>query len=92
MDSYYNDVYWKFAPRYAVFSGWVGDQDPTLAGLHDAMNNMLHSAWANYVSFGSDTGGYRGSKPPQGRTRETLLRWAQVNSLMGLFENGGDNE
>jgi hypothetical protein len=64
--------------------------DPTFGGLLDAMNNMLHSAWANYVSFGSDTGGYRccGSvNKVQGRTREVLLRWAQLNSLMGLFEN-----
>ncbi len=75
------------------------------------MNNMLRSAWANAVSFGSDTGGYRccGSTDKvqnrrrflfvsfsfvqkHGRTREVLLRWAQLNSCMGLFENGGDNE
>merc|ERR1711964_507718 len=55
---------------------------------------MLHSAWAGYVSFGSDTGGYRccGSSNKQlGRTRDLLLRWTQLNALMGLFENGGDN-
>ena len=95
VDSYKNDLYWKFSPRYVSFSGWVGDQDPTFGGLIDAMNNMLHSAWAKYVSFGSDTGGYRccgSSNKEQGRTRELLLRWAQLNSLMGLFENGGDNE
>lgn len=45
------------------------------------------------LSFGSDTGGYReGNLGGLGRTREELLRWAQLNSLMGLFENGGDNE
>jgi alpha-glucosidase (family GH31 glycosyl hydrolase) len=62
--------------------------------LHHAMNNILYSAWANYVSFGSDTGGYRYSttNQTQGRTQELLLRWAQVNSLLGFFENGGENE
>ena len=68
-------------------------QNPNFGGLVDAMNNLLHSAWANYVSFGSDTGGYRsGGEHGLGRTRDELLRWAQLNSLMGLFENGGDNE
>ncbi len=58
----------------------------------DALNNLLRSAWAGYVSFGSDTGGYRCCGSPDkthGRTRELLLRWAQMNALMGLFENGG---
>jgi hypothetical protein len=78
VDSFANWAYLKFSPRYATFSGWVGeskenrenticlihflkkgDQDPTFGGLLDAMNNMLRSAWANAVSFGSDTGGYR---------------------------------
>lgn len=94
VDSWNNHLYWHFSPRYASFSGWVGDQNPTFDGLVDALNNMLHSAWAGYVSFGSDTGGYRccPSSDPRGRTRELLLRWAQLNSFMGLFENGGDNE
>ncbi len=70
----------------------MGDQDPTFGGLEDALNNLLRSAWAGYVSFGSDTGGYRCCGSPdrtRGRTRELLLRWAQLNALMGLFENGG---
>lgn len=94
VDSWDNTLYWRFAPRYVSFSGWVGDEDPNFSGLVEAMNNMLQSAWANYVSFGSDTGGYRSgpSPSPLGRTRETLLRWAQLNALMGFFENGGDNE
>jgi alpha-glucosidase (family GH31 glycosyl hydrolase) len=91
VDSLNNWVYLRFSPRSVSFSGWVGDQDPTFAGLKDALNNMLRSAWAGCVSFGSDTGGYRccGSSDPRGRTRELLLRWAQLNALMGLFENGG---
>ncbi len=94
-DSLGNWIYLNYSPRSVSFSGWVGDQDPTFAGLKVAHNNMLRSAWANYVSFGSDTGGYRccgSTDKKRGRTREVLLRWAQLNSLMGLFENGGDNE
>jgi hypothetical protein len=70
-----------------MWSGWVGDQDPTFAGLQDAMINMLESAWQNYTNFGSDTGGYRSGAP----TGELLLRWASVNAFMPLFENGGNN-
>lgn len=95
VDSWNNNLYWDFAPRYVSFSGWVGDQDPDFGGLTDAMNNMMQSAWAKYVSFGSDTGGYRQNvtnNGPQGRTQELFLRWAQLNSLMGFFENGGENE
>jgi hypothetical protein len=59
VDSFGNLIYWKFAPRDVVFSGWVGDQDPTFSGLKNALRNMFHSAWNNYVNFGSDIGGYR---------------------------------
>lgn len=62
----------KFSPKYVMFSGWVGDQDPTFAGLKDAMTNIIWSAWYNYTNFGSDIGGYRGGK----RTGELLIRWA----------------
>ena len=47
----------EFSPKYVMFAGWVGDQDPTFAGLQDAMINILESAWANYTNFGSDIGG-----------------------------------
>jgi len=70
-----------------MFSGWVGDQDPTFDGFQNALRNMFHSAWRNYLNFGSDTAGYRNGK----RTKALFLRWAQVNTFMPLFENGGDN-
>jgi alpha-glucosidase (family GH31 glycosyl hydrolase) len=85
--------YWRFAPRDVVFSGWVGDNDPTFDGMQWALNDMMHSAWANYVGFGSDTGGYRtGGPKPLGRTKELLIRWAQLSAFTPLFENGGDGE
>jgi len=75
----FGDIYISFSPRDVVFSGWVGDQDPTFEGLENALRNMFHSAWRNYVGFGSDIGGYRCcGNGTLGRTTELLLRWAQV--------------
>lgn len=85
-------AYLQFSPRYAVFSGWVGDQDPTFPGLKDALGNMIHSAWLRYVGFGSDIGGYRTGPGALGRTGELLLRWASVGAFSSLMENGGDKE
>ena len=85
-------AYLHFSPHYVMFSGWVGDQDPDFNGLRDALRNIIHSAWAGYTNFGSDTGGYRTGPGPLGRTGELLLRWAAVNAFLPLFENGGDKE
>jgi hypothetical protein len=82
-------VFLAYSPRYVMFSGWVGDQDPTFDGLRAAAINILESAWQNYTNFASDTGGYRGGAP---RTRELFLRWSQLNAFLPLFENGGDDE
>jgi hypothetical protein len=81
-------AYLEFSPKYVMASGWVGDQDPTFAGFQDALINMFESAWRGYANFGSDTGGYRAGN----RTGELLLRWAQANAFLPLFENGGDGE
>ena len=77
-----------FSPPYVMASGWVGDQDPTFYGLQMALINILESAWQSYANFGSDTGGYRSGS----RTAEVLIRWAQVNAFLPLFENGGGDE
>ncbi len=76
----------RYSPPYVMFSGWVGDQDPTFSGLRQALVNMFASAWNNYTNFGSDTAGYRSARPP--RTPDEFLRWAQVNAFLPLFENG----
>ena len=78
----------EYSPKYVMFSGWVGDQDPTFAGMKDALINMFESAWRNYTNFGSDTGGYRTGN----RTRELFCRWAQLNAFLPLFENGGNGD
>uniref|UniRef100_A0A6B2L112 DUF5110 domain-containing protein n=1 Tax=Arcella intermedia TaxID=1963864 RepID=A0A6B2L112_9EUKA len=86
VDSFDSIVYLSFSPRDVVFSGWVGDQDPTFDGLQTALDNMIESAFGNYVNFGSDIGGYRSSVP---RTQEVFLRWAQLGAFLPLMENGG---
>lgn len=77
-------LYLEFAPRDVVWSGWVGDQDPTFEGLMngeiiyfvvswlEALMNIFHSAWNNYVNFGSDIGGYRYGAGPLGRTKGNI--------------------
>jgi hypothetical protein len=81
-------IFLAYSPHYVMFSGWVGDQDPDFNGLRAAGINILESAWQGYVNFASDTGGYRDGP----RTRETLLRWSQLNAFLPLFENGGNGE
>ena len=78
----------EYSPKNVMFSGWVGDQDPTFYGLKDALINIFESAWQNYTNFGSDTGGYRTGN----RTRELFLRWSQLNAFLPLFENGGNGD
>ena len=49
----------------------------------------LHTDYAN---FGSDIGGYRSGSGKLGRTKELLIRWAQLGAFSPLMENGGDKE
>ena len=84
-----------FAPREINWAGWVGDQDATFAGLKAALLNMYYSAQLGYVIFGSDIGGYRNDQktyPTKGRSKELLIRWAQLGALCPLMENGGSGE
>ena len=83
-------IHLPFAPRSVVFMGWVGDQDSTFLGLGVAYGNMMASATAGYISYGSDTGGYRGNGP-EGVAKDLFLRWAALNAMMPVFENGGDD-
>lgn len=87
VDSFLGYVYFDFAPRDVVFSGWVGDQDPTWEGMQAALQNMFHSAWNKYVGFGSDIGGYRKQTK---REKDLFIRWFQLGAFTSLMENGGD--
>lgn len=62
MDSFHEKVFYPYAPKYVMFSGWVGDQDASPGGLRQALANVMHSAWKGYLNFGFDIGGYRGNK------------------------------
>lgn len=42
----FGPLYLDFSPRYVMFSGWVGDDDPTFTGLESALKSYLQSAWA----------------------------------------------
>jgi len=84
----YGIIYIDFAPHDVMFSGWVGDQQPTFDGMQDALRNMFHSAWRNYLNYGSDTGGYLAGN----RTKTLFIRWAQLSTFTPLFENGGNDE
>ncbi len=91
VDGAAKEIYLEYSPRYVMYSGWVGDQDDTFDGLKAALKNYFHSSWStqNYSNFGSDIGGYDVSVP---RTKEILIRWAQLGSMSPLMENGGGGE
>lgn len=78
-------IFRNFAPKYVMFSGWVGDEDSTFHGFKNAMINVIHSAWNGYLSFGFDIGGYRDKE----RSKFVFLRWAQTGAFLPFMENGG---
>jgi len=80
----------KFSPRDVVFAGWVGDQTPTFYGLIAALKNIMYSAWADYVNFGSDIGGYLSGSGERNKT--VFIRWAQLGAFLPVMENGGNKE
>ncbi len=92
VDSVDGVLHWSFSPHDVLMAGWVGDQDATFRGLRVALGNLFHSAWRNYVNIGSDIGGFRTTESELGRTKELLIRWAQMGALMPLMENGGSGE
>jgi alpha-glucosidase len=88
VDSYHEIGYLAYAPKYVMFSGWVGDQNATSGGLGQALSNAMHSAWKGYLNFGFDIGGYRGNKDKV--SKSVFLRWAQVGAMVPFMENGGN--
>ncbi|PCJ77527.1 MAG: hypothetical protein COA57_16630 [Flavobacteriales bacterium] len=83
----------SFASTDINWCGWVGDQDGDFSGLEAALNNMYYSAEYGYLAFGSDIGGYREDITyAEGRSKEVLIRWAQMGALSPIMENGGGGE
>ena len=87
-DTFQTATSWNYAPKYVMFSGWVGDQDSSSAGLQKAMYNVLKSAWNGYLNFGFDIGGYRG----QNISKNIFLRWVQTGAFLPFMENGGNGK
>lgn len=83
---FYYYVKWDYSPKYVMFSGWVGDQDSSAEGFRSAMSGVLLSAWAGYLNFAFDIGGYRG----QNITKAVFIRWMQTGALLPFMENGGN--
>ena len=52
----------------------------------------MFSSPLDYANFGSDIGGYRSGSGPLGRSKELLIRWAQLGAFSPLMENGGNQE
>lgn len=71
------------------FAGWVGDNDNDWGGLQHALNNMFSSAKFNFVSYGSDIGGFRGDG---NKYKDVFIRWAQLGAFCPIMENGGGGE
>jgi hypothetical protein len=92
-DSYGSPICLQFAPHDVMHSGWVGDQKGNWDGIKAALFNMIHSAWQNFASYGSDIGGYlNGDNTQVGRTKELFIRWAQMGAFTPHMENGGNGE
>lgn len=46
----FGPIFLDFSPHYVMYSGWVGDNDPTFDGLQHALKSYLQSAWASMLS------------------------------------------
>ena len=55
-------------------------------------SEFTHTFSTGYPNFGADIGGYREGKGQLGRTKELLIRWAQLGAFSPLMENGGNKE
>lgn len=47
----FGPVYLDYSPRRVMYSGWVGDDDPTFGGLESALKSYLQSAWAGMYTL-----------------------------------------
>ena len=42
----FGPIFLDYSPKRVMYSGWVGDDDPTFEGLQSALKSYLQSAWA----------------------------------------------
>lgn len=86
VDLVHDRAFLRYAPKYTMFMGWMGDQGNNPVGFRQAMTNIIHSASWNYLNFGFDIGGYLNKNPSM---KWLFLRWAQVGAFLPFMENGG---
>jgi len=75
-----------FASRDINFVSWVGDQDADWGGMRAALANMFTASLFNYVSFGSDIGGFRSGPADNPNPWDTWIRWAQLGAMSPVME------
>lgn len=78
-----------YTTRDINFAGWVGDNDNDWNGLQHALSCMFTSSMYNFVSYGSDIGGFRAKSE---KDKNVFLRWAQLGAFCAVMENGGSGE
>jgi len=78
-----------YTDREVNFAGWVGDNFNDWGGLRHALNDMLSSSRFNFVSYGSDIGGFRTDGK---QYKDVFIRWAQLGAFCPVMENGGGGE
>ena len=78
-----------YTDRDINFAGWVGDNFNDWGGLRHALNDMLSSSRFNFVSYGSDIGGFR---TDGNKYKDVFIRWAQLGAFCPVMENGGGGE
>jgi alpha-glucosidase (family GH31 glycosyl hydrolase) len=77
-----------YAPVDVNTAGWVGDENPSWAGLREAFGDIVESSQRGFSMIGLDIGGYRRGE----RSRKLFIRWSQLGALVPLMENGGRGE
>ena len=60
--------------------------------IYTAASHLSHALCTGYANFGSDIGGYRSGAGILGRSKQLLVRWAQLGAFSPLMENGGNKE
>jgi len=92
-----SQVCWNYSPKFAMTSGWVGDDESDWNGFRGCARKIIYSAWQGYANMGCDIGGYLQSDEyinsyTDLQKVQIFLRWAQFGAFLPLMENGGGGE
>lgn len=94
IDNFEDFNFLKYAPRDVLFSGWVGDHVGNWQGIRNALDNIIHSAWNNYLNFGVNIGGSISEEEEIELVtdKKVFIRWFQLASFLPIMQNGGQGE